>query len=560
MRKGLLVATMMVAITLSGCLNNQGNDVDGAPDTLQLSALDANQDDVVVIAVIDSGFNPYHHDFLADFMPQQMDEDLSNDLPLDAAPHTWIPGFPNPGDAFASYSSINLTLTPDNPDAQMMCTPTEGESPTIGAPSGSGDAVECDYEEGGLYQHDADAWANVSRSTVDDVNFHYVPGTKVVGYVNFNTGSGFQSGSHGVGTTSVSVGNLHGSCPQCVLVFINGQSESADSSDAGQPAIDWVNRQPWIDLVTNSYGHSSFYRENVWDHCNLDLERVAVERGQQIFWSAGNGQANAFVAPVYTLNSCQKGPDWIVTVGAIDPDTNASFTGHGKPVNIANIGTDYPSAYGSTNVTNGGNFGGTSNAAPLTAGTYGAALSQLRAMFPGASKMQKDGVIATGPAGCGIANSECAMVDGELTVHELRQAMYLAATPTEEYFTDGQVGFLYGDDYPVGTPETELMTEGFGSLHGKLVDLDAEVQLIIDLVLGDAVEEIDQETMAFMIAYSYCSQQVWGEWDYGYWNAETALPEASSDWPFRTFLSTQCPVITRTAVDAATMVGPFNHL
>ncbi len=41
--------------------------------------------DATVVAVIDSGFNPYHHDWAAATTP--------GDFPLDRAPQRWLPGF-----------------------------------------------------------------------------------------------------------------------------------------------------------------------------------------------------------------------------------------------------------------------------------------------------------------------------------------------------------------------------------------------------------------------------------------------------------------------------------
>ncbi|HEV3473175.1 MAG TPA: hypothetical protein VG408_08235, partial [Actinomycetota bacterium] len=46
--------------------------------------------DAVVVAVIDSGFSPYHWDYLSSKMPQHQDDDRTNDLPLNDAPHSWL--------------------------------------------------------------------------------------------------------------------------------------------------------------------------------------------------------------------------------------------------------------------------------------------------------------------------------------------------------------------------------------------------------------------------------------------------------------------------------------
>ena len=69
------------------------------------SAGRAAAQDAVVIAVIDSGFSPYHQDFLGERMPEQARP------PLAKSPHTWLPGFPKPSQ-FAAYSPLKLTLDP----------------------------------------------------------------------------------------------------------------------------------------------------------------------------------------------------------------------------------------------------------------------------------------------------------------------------------------------------------------------------------------------------------------------------------------------------------------
>jgi hypothetical protein len=532
MRRALLALLALLVPFLAGC-------ADDAPTADEDTVVPADgAGDAVVVAVIDGGFNPYHFDFLAAHMPQAQNADPSDDLPLDADPSTWLPGFPEPS-SFASYGALRLNLTPDNDKADPTCTPVAASQVPPRA------ATECPYP--GLYENDTAAWETVNRSTLQEVHFKYVPGTKVVGYVNFGSGTGFGAQTHGVGTTSVSVGNYHGSCAECLLVFVNGGSEDS---------IRWVLSQPWIDLVTNSYGAGSFQvaglvRDNIYDDCDLQAQQTAVERGLQVFFSGGNGFANAFDAPPMTLASCQKGPDWIVTVGAITPDGENSYTGHGKPVDVAAPGSGYPSA-GGADVNATVSFSGTSNAAPVTAGLYAAALADLRQALPGPSRMQVNGTVATGPAGCGTANAECAMADGFLTVHEVRQALYRAAQPTAGYFADP----VTRSGIPVGNAETELWTEGHGSFMAHLGDLDGEVKRIVDYALGEWTEEPSAAETAWMTAYSYCAQQVWGTWKHGAWTEGSALPTPDPQWPYRTFMATDCPEIVEAVVLVATTVGP----
>lgn len=517
MRVRALVSTLLSMAFLAGCLGGtEGGPTPGAADAGSAA------DDVVVVAVIDSGFNPYHWDFQADLMPQALDEDPSNDLPLDQDPSTWVPGFPAPS-TFAGYEKLDLTETSGHPD----------------------------FVPDKLHDDDASQWQKVKQSTPDAIHLSWIPGTKVIGAVTFDATDGYASGSHGVGTSSVSVGNLHGSCPHCLLVFVNGLGEDANR---------WVESQDWIDLQTNSWGFSSGVatRDRVYAGSDTESQRAAVDRGQSIFFSAGNGVDGAFVATNPTLFSSQEGPDWIVTVGAINPD--GSSPGSGKPADIAGLGSDYPSAYGATNVTNGAGFGGTSNATPVTAGLYAEALHQLRQRMVGASRVQKDGVVSVGQLPCGEGRADCATADGSLTVHELREALFRSAIYTEPGW---DVGGVTGPIPATNGPETTFLAEGHGTLYGKYLgdeEYTAQIARITGYAAGEWYEDQDPAQRDWFIADSLCRQGGWGEWEHGYAPAGTAAPASSDDWPVRTWMTEVCPTFLGAAVTAERAAPNANDL
>lgn len=481
--------------------------------TAAAQATDA-EGDVTVIAIVDSSFSPYHLDFRADRMPQHQDGDATNDLPLEGekAPHEWIPGFPEPSDAFGEYRALDLTLPETGP-------------------------IEL------AFRADEPQWEGLQPSTdAGPVNFYWAPGTKAVGMVDFQDG-GFDlpgGASHGMGSASVSGGAIHGACPECVVVLL-----PYGSGDERESASNWAYDQEWIDVVTNSFGFSLLLRDRYYDGGNAELSRAASERGQTVFFSAGNGQANTFTAPNTTLLSSQEGPDWMVTVGAIDPGSEGSYIGHGKPVDIASIGTGYASApsSGSADVDGEGSFGGTSNATPVTAGTYARALHLVRTALPGPSTTQSGGVIATGPAGCGAVVG-CALEDGELTAVELRDALFDTAVHTAAGFDP--VGLVGGEPaLPATDPETTFMTEGRGSLFGR-VDGDeawlAETGDTAALVLGEreatgpAAGEDD-----WFVVDSWCRQEIWGEWSDGDHTGEA--PTADPSTPLAASYVSACPAL-----------------
>ncbi len=534
---------ILMAAALSGCASSpQTFDADGDgfsddeeraagsdpndPNSIPLEEADANGDGIVVVAVIDGGFNPYHLDMVGSFMPQHLNNDPSDDLPLHLPPHEWIPGFPeDPEEAFASYNQIDLDLS-------YAADPR---------------SVDNGIASNDLYNADGEAWSKVQGgSRADSAHYNFFPGTKVIGMVNTGGGNAYAASSHGVGTSTVSVGNIHGSCPECLLVFVN--------NGGGEHANNWVMQQDWIDVQTNSYGYSTVMRDRMYAGSDVDAQKEAVTNGQAIFFSAGNGQANTFTVPNPTLFSSQEGPDWIVTVGAIDPVGKNSYQGHGRPADVASIGSGYPSGgYCNNTINCTGGFGGTSNATPVVAGMYAKALYELR-MMATEQRDPKTAFIVNGVPGVATEAMEgqgaVAYETSEetllnLTAPALLDALFLAA----EHKSNGQA-LLTGQSYPVQTDEMRFMAEGHGSFIGRL-DGDAiwqdEVQAILDAaLLGEGEYAAGEED--WFINDSYCRQTIWGTWDHGAWDG-TNEPLPSPLWPFRSALFAACPTVVKAVVD-----------
>jgi hypothetical protein len=517
----LRLATLSALALLAACGRIPG-DIDAKADAPGLKAI--IPDNAVVIAVVDGNINPYHWDYVGAKMP-------AHELPLDTDPGEWLPGHPG-GAGFKSYQALRLSLDTEDPETTTA----------------------------DLHDEDINEWAQIQYSTGNtnaDVNYYWFPGTKIIGHVAFG-GSGsvdtYATTSHGVGTSSVSTGNIHGTCPSCLLVFVHGTVEQAN---------EWVAKQDWIDLQTNSFGHSvvgGFVRDLIYAKSDTELQRQTVERGQSIFFSGGNGLINDFSVTHSNLFSSEKGPDWIITVGAISPDDGASFSGHGRPADISSLGDGYPSAasdQGTTTAT--GSFGGTSNAAPVIAGIYGEALVRLRQQL-GSKRMQKDGVIAEGPAGCKAANPNCALADGKLTVHELREALFRSAQYTGTGVAVGTslLGIYVTVPETENVAELEFLSEGHGSFMGKLLGKDnyeAEIQRVVGFADGSWFTEQDADQRDWMVADSLCRQGGWGSWDHGY-APLFAKPAPSPEWPVRTWLAEVCPSFLNAAVTAEKALLP----
>lgn len=500
-------------------------------------------DDAVVIAVIDSGISPYHWDFLASKMPHAKTATRSDDLPLSKAPHTWLRGFPKPS-AFGSYRPLKLTL----------------------------DAKNAKTQQAKLVEKDEDAWDDIETSTAGELSYYWLPGTKVIGALTFGKGSGASKpvlgtgvGEHGQGTSSVSVGNVYGTCPECLLVFIQ-----ASSGPQYEAAIEWAEKQPWIDAISNSYGLSTtpVARDRVYAGSDTAAQKAATQRGQTIFFSAGNGVVNDFVTPNGTLLSSQEGPDWIVTVGATDP-ANVDYSGSGKPADVAGIGTAYPSAYGGATVTGQGDFGGTSNATPTLAGTYGRALWLARQALPGPSRVQKGGVVATGGRyACGKARKKCELADGKLTRAELQDRLFQGAKPSAGGFAGRRTipksiaGVVPVPEPVGGTPvpfvttpavaDTQRLSEGFGTYRARL---DGTAKWLVefntrlwDVMTGKrAAPARPAGDVEWARVDSWCRQHIWGTWEGGAYQDEgsTPLPLPDPATPARNAYHGSCQGMTR---------------
>jgi hypothetical protein len=468
--------------------------------------------DATVVAVLDFTFSPYHWDFLAAKMPQHIDRDPNNNLPLRNAPHKWLPGFPNPNKAFASYGPISLSLDPKNP----MSSP---------------DALQA---------KDQKKWDKVKQSTSDKVHFYWLPGTKVIGAIEFGdqkiVGG---TNEHGTGVSSVSTGNIHGTCPECLLVFVD-----INAAESAEEAMEWVTAQPWIDAVSNSYGHGGAVPK-VYNGRTVGNQRKASDRGQTIFFSAGNGFENAFAVTNPTYMSSQKGPDWLVTVGAVSPDDHGSYVGHGKPADVASLGSGYPAAYGSPNVSGSGRFSGTSNASPTVAGIYARALYKARRALPGPSRVQRGGVIAKGRGfRCGSVRRACELRDARLTAKELRTRLFHGAVHTPGGTTDPT-----GIAQAPAIGEEEFLSEGHGSYFaretGKWSDYMKEFGRIVKPMLGRGKRlKRPAGERAWMTVDSFCRQHLWGAWRGGYFvQGKTPLPGPDPAYPIRSSLEAGCPLL-----------------
>jgi subtilisin family serine protease len=276
------------------------------------------------------------------------------------------------------------------------------------------------------WTHDAALWGSVEAGRL-----YWFPGTRIVGAIRLAPdGDRFAEPTpvlddlgHGTASASLAAGATLGACPSCWVVAVEGP---------GDAALAWALAQPWIDVVTNSWGLAANldYPHGLGHDAGAGLTRALVEQGKTVLFSAGNGVEAAAAEPVPTVpeflvpgestyTSQYTGPDWVIAVGAVDPANGQPIAGSARPVDVVAAGLDVPAAR-SGSMTGTLRFTGTSASAPIAAGVFAQTLLEVRrALGDAAVGPRAAEVVASGPSvGAGPLS------DGQLTRHELQRLVF----------------------------------------------------------------------------------------------------------------------------------------
>ncbi|MDQ3955637.1 MAG: S8/S53 family peptidase [Actinomycetota bacterium] len=360
----------------------------------------------VVIAFVDTGINPYHHDFRApDFVHH---------------PSKFVEGYP------AKAPSLKLAF----PKADA---------------SGYEAARAAD---------DAN-WKAVKKSKL-----YWFPGTRIIGGISvrpYGTSSDSEErkilDDHGHGTNSASVaaGRYFGSNPTALIVMVEG---------LGPAPLEWANSQEWIDIVSNSWGYSTPKLPLDRLDGGLASTRVATRRGQSVVFSAGNGATGTMTAPDSdpSIMSSSAGPSWHLTIGAASPVNGQAHWWHSIPVDVSSFGSKWRAADGfGVKRTATRDFGGTSCAAPTTAGVLSAIIERARIALGDTAGGQRRGqAVAVGKKKL----AKGPIKDGVLTRLEAEALVQKTAFPVP---ADPE---KLREDYAV-RPTTPLyyLYQGYGVVH-----------------------------------------------------------------------------------------------
>lgn len=337
-------------------------------------------DPMGVIAVVDTGINPYHEVF-------------RDDSPRASAhPSTYLDGYPE--------DAVRLDLTLDAGSYE--------------------DAVDADCE----------LWRTVEAGTL-----YWVPGTKIVGAVS--TGDEFghdlcdgalilDGNGHGTMTASRAAADTWwGACAECLVVSVQGLNDEA---------VVWAAQHSgWIDAQTNSWGPFP-----LWEPTGVAEEETGIagspEFARNVEWSAqqhptffatGNGiLAFAGVVGNPTWTQSELTPS---VIGVGGHDSGYVNTWPDAPPHVVSDSCD---AWAAQHDTLDGAAddvaGGTSGASPYAAGQAVLYALEARRLLADPRTGVRDGVVAEGTPPADVTAGPLA--DGRLTLDEWRELILKTAT------------------------------------------------------------------------------------------------------------------------------------
>lgn len=292
----------------------------------------------------------------------------------------------------------------------------------------------------------------------------------------------FRDRVHATGTTSSAVGLAHGTNPHAQIVFVAG-------TDAA--TWRWLARQKWIDIISTSYSRVTVDSNSPFaSTCGAARAiREIVKQGRLIFSSSGNvGQVGLVAEPsgvpeTYQVGGVDKNGD---TYRPSDEEPSSSVT----PTRPYETGDRF--VFDSADADSlGGSmpFGGTSGAAPSTAGRAAALIQHARSILGSSYTGAREGALArsddpstfptTGP-----------LRDGRLTANELAQVMHRIAEPAEP------------------PSPARYLVEGYGALTSNSInrarEVIAGVRSLPERPEEDSMHEFVETARASVFSESRC--------------------------------------------------------
>ncbi|MBI4393345.1 MAG: S8/S53 family peptidase [Euryarchaeota archaeon] len=245
---------------------------------------------------------------------------------------------------------------------------------------------------------------------------YWMPGTRIIGAISFGEFNSaiqcqespdkrriYDDCGHGSNVSRIAAAQS----PDVLIVMV-------EVGDRRQ-GLNWAINQPWIDVITMSLGTVA----NVPTAEVNDLTKRATEQGKIVTNAAGNGATNTGVAPDRnpTYTSEYSGPSWVVTVGAVHPQSRRDHYWHSIPVDVVSPG------------------GSTSYATPVTAGQFARVIAEARNTVGDEGAGARQGNLVVAPPGAPLPNAG-PMADGKLNRTELEEVVLKTAQPTPQQSED----------------------------------------------------------------------------------------------------------------------------
>lgn len=213
----VMLAAILIAL-LASASTTAAAPSEGAADAKR-------QRSYTVIAIVDSGINPYHRDFRR--------------AGLDVHPASYIEGYPS------EASPLRLALRAPSFEVAM--------------------------------KKDASRWSRLRPARL-----YWLPGTNIIGLIDFGGDDpdrpGYDVHGHGTAVASIAAGRFSGpGSGNVLLVSVTGGFAEG---------VEWASRQPWIDVITNSW--TTVLPPGPVGGEAADASRAAVASGKVVCFASGN--------------------------------------------------------------------------------------------------------------------------------------------------------------------------------------------------------------------------------------------------------------------------------
>ena len=392
----------------------------------------------VVIALIDTGVNPYHEEFRGSFAS-------------DEHPAWFVDAYPE--------EALALPLTLD----------------------------ASDYES--AKASDEEVWAQAGQD-----NLYYVPGTRIIGAVCFGGCKPLDEGGHGTGTASLAAGTTLGEAPDALIVAVNGDFFKGARWAARQPWIDVISMSlgPYVGTCTVGVcDPASAGTGNPYVPFSMPYaQKLAYESGKRFFTGSSQGVGAAVNTTTatgtwsgasggcaYIWSSSFAGSPWTFAIETYWPWTELPWRTSCFPPDMVAEGWDLVAASArSVHGTNG--FGHASGATPQAAGAYARVVVEARRVLGSSQEGALESASLLGGVTAhlgehvlarGTAASTGGFADGVLTVAEAEN-MFVTSLEQVDVVTSFE---RHGDDprwerdaMPVPAGE-EYAQEGWGLLTDR---------------------------------------------------------------------------------------------